>query len=379
MATTRRTLLAGAAALAATTTFAEAADEIAIGCTCPVTGPLSTSGQQYYFSLQMAQDDINAKGGIGGKKLRIVFEDTRDSNAVAVNAFLKLVRDLQPPAVLLSSYTTQNLATEPDVTKAAIPCLYSGGGDSVQDKHNKWMFRIRPNDGIQGLAIAKFLQEDVKAKKAAVIYIQNDFGQGVANTVDKLMKQAGSPLIARESYGANDKDMSAQLLGFKSKGADAIVTISYGVDGSLILKQIKQLGMTQPVMASSGVMVPAALNLCTPDEVANLHGIIDAFLDESRQDATGDYARRFRQRFNIKADPYGSCYYDAAFMLKEGIEKVGTDPEKLRDFFATLKGFKGVTNTFTTDADNNMVHSVAVVAFKPGTTDMSFVRTLDVT
>ncbi len=381
---TRRITLRAAAAAAGLATLtgrpglAEAADTLQIGCVVPLTGPLSASGQQYHFSLQLAQDDINAKGGIAGKKLDIVFADTRDSNAVAVNAFIKLNKDLKAPFMFLSSYTTQNLASEPDVTKAAIPVVYSGGGDVVQERKNRWMFRIRPNDGIQGQALSQLLLNDLKAKKPGIMFIQNDFGQGVANTVADLCKKNGVNPVGVESYGANDKDMSAQLLGFKNKGADAVVTVSYGIDGALVLKQVHQLGLTVPVITSSGVMIAAAINLLAPDEVANVYGMIDSFIDEARQDATGDYARRFHTRFGVKADPYGSCYYDGAFMLKEAIEKVGPDAEKIRGWFTQVKDWKGVTQTYTTDSVNNMVHSVAVVKFKPGSTDMQFVSTLTV-
>ena len=107
--------------------------------------------------------------------------------------------------------------------------------------------------------------------------------------------------------------------------------------------------------------------------------MIDAFIDESRQDATGDYARRFRARFGVKADPYGSCYYDAAFMLKDGMEAAGMEPDRLRAWWAQVKDWKGVTQTYRTDVKNNMVHSIATVKFKPGTTEMVFIRDLAVT
>ncbi len=379
--TRRTTLRAAAAATGLAVGFpgrGHAADPLQIGCVVPLTGPLNTSGQQYHFSLQMAQDDINAKGGIAGRKLEMVFADTRDSNAVAVNAFIKLNKDLRAPFMFLSSYTTQNLATEPEVAKAGLPVAYSGGGDAVQERKNRWMFRIRPNDGIQGDALGRLLLDDLKSKRPAILYIQNDFGQGVARTVQRLCTAAGSEPVGFESYGANDKDMSAQLLGFKRRDADAVVLVSYGADGALILKQTKQLGITTPLIASSGVMVPAAINLLSSDEVGKLYGMIDSFIDEGRQDPTGEYARRFRARFGVKADPYGACYYDGAWMLKSAIEQAGTEPEALRNWFAGVKDWKGVTHTYSTDALNNMVHSIAIVRFKPGTTELDFVRTIAV-
>jgi branched-chain amino acid transport system substrate-binding protein len=381
-ALSRRTTLKAVAAAGVSTfglaDFSHAAEELRIGAQVPLTGPLNVSGQQYHFSLQLAQDDINAKGGIAGRPLKVVFEDTQNSNAVAVNAYIKLVKDLKPPFLFLSSYTTHNLASEPEIAKAGIPCVYAGGGDAVHERKNKWMFRIRPNDGIQALAIARFVIDDLKAKKVGILYIQNDFGQGAALAAEKIMKDAGLQIVAIESYGASDKDMSAQLLKIKNGGAEAFCTVSYGADGSLIIKQAKQLGFAMPMVCSSGVMVPAAVNLMQPDEVANLHGIIDTVLTEARGPKGVDYSKRFLERFKVKADPFGACYYDSAWMLKEAVEKVGTDPEKLRNFFASIKDWDGVTHTYTTDALNNMVHSVAIAKFKPGTTDITYVKTIKV-
>lgn len=164
----RRKVMAGAAAATGLTIWSQRlsaqSGEVAVGAMVPITGPFNVSGQQYHFSLQMVQDEINAKGGVAGKKLKIVFEDVKDSNSVAVNAYLKVVRDIDPPLVFLSSYTTQNLATEPEVTKAQIPGMYAGGGDAMHLKKNPWLFRIRPHDGLQALALAKHATEGLGKK-----------------------------------------------------------------------------------------------------------------------------------------------------------------------------------------------------------------------
>lgn len=377
---TRRTALSGMVAGAGITIYtprlSAQSGEIAVGAMVPITGPFNVSGQQYNFSLQMAQDDINAKGGVAGKKLKIVFEDVKDSNSVAVNAFLKVVRDINPPFVFLSSYTTQNLATEPEVTKAQIPCMYAGGGDAVHLKKNPWLFRIRPYDGLQALALAKQATEGLGKKKIGIIYVQNDFGQPGALAAAKIVKDAGAEVVGMEAYAFTDNDMSAQLQKLKSAGADCLICISYGKDGALVLKLAKEMGIGLPVVISSGVMVPAARNLIAPDELANVYGVMDADLGDNRGAAVAEYTKRFKERFKVDADPFGSCYYDGAMILKQVMDKVGPDRVKIRDELKTVKDYKGVTNVFTTDADGNMVHSLAVFSIKPGTRDLVFARTI---
>src|SRR5713226_1337497 len=318
---TRRTALSGMVAGAGITIYAPRlsaqSGEVAVGAMVPITGPFNVSGQQYHFSLQMVQEEINAKGGVAGKKLKIVFEDVKDSNSVAVNAYLKVVRDIEPPLIFLSSYTTQNLATEPEVTKAQIPGMYAGGGDAMHLKKNPWLFRIRPHDGLQALALAKHATEGLGKKKIGIIYVQNDFGQPGAVSAEKIVKAGGAEVVGMEAYAFTDNDMSAQLQKLKNAGADCLICISYGKDGALVLKLMKEMGIGLPVVISSGVMVPAARNLIAPDELANVYGVMDADLGDARGPAVADYTKRFKERFKIDADPFGSCYYDGAMILKQ--------------------------------------------------------------
>jgi branched-chain amino acid transport system substrate-binding protein len=376
----RRKVMAGAAATAGLTIWSQRlsaqSGEIAVGAMVPITGPFNVSGQQYHFSLQMAQDEINAKGGVAGKKLKIVFEDVKDSNSVAVNAYLKVVRDINPPLVFLSSYTTQNLATEPEVTKAQIPGFYAGGGDAMHMKKNPWLFRIRPADGLQALALARYATEGLGKKKIGIIYVQNDFGQPGAVAAEKIVKANGAEVVGMEAYAFTDNDMSAQLQKIKNAGADCLICISYGKDGALVLKLLKEMKIDFPVVVSSGVMVPAARNLIAPDELARVTGVMDAYLAPERGPEVAAYIKNFKDRFKLEPDPFGSCYYDAAWILKQVLDKVGPDRAKIRDALKTVKDYKGVTNVFTTDELGNMVHSLAVFSIKPGTRDPVFIRTI---
>jgi branched-chain amino acid transport system substrate-binding protein len=351
-----------------------AADEIVVGAAVPVTGPLSLSGRQYYDSLQLAQDDINEKGGIGGKKLKIVFEDTQASNSTAVNAFVKLHQEQKPALVFLSSYSTQNLATAPEVTKAQIPVFYAGGADVIGEQKNKWMFRIRPYDGAAAIAMAKFVKDGLKKSKPGILYIQNDFGQGAANVAAEAFKQQGITVVGSEAYGQNDKDMSAQFLSLKGKGADSVLAFVYPTDGALLAQQAKQLGVAVPFIGSSALYLPAALNLMSPRELEGVWGVVDAFLDTASDERVKDFVERYKKRFKRDADPYAASYYDAAMIAAEGLRKVGTDPAKLRDYIAAVKDYKGVGHVYSFDSLGNGVHAVAVVHAKPGTKDIAFVE-----
>jgi branched-chain amino acid transport system substrate-binding protein len=376
LTTSRRRLLSSAAAtglLLASRRPVRAAEEIVVGATVPITGPLAGSGLQYYDALQMAQDDINAAGGINGRPLRIAFEDTQASNSIAVNAFIKLAQQYDPPFIFLSSYTIQNLAVEPQVAKAQIPTVYAGGAVAITDKKNPWMFRIRPPDSLGARGFGDALLNHMKAKDVGIIHVQDDYGTASANAVEAVFKAAGGNVVAMESYNARDNDFSAQLLSIKNKGAQAMVGISYVRDGALVLTQRRNLGITMPMVGATSYVVPALLDLVTPADVEGIVVVVDAVLGEALSPKSADYTKRFLDRFKMRADPFGSCYYDAAMILADAMRKVGPDKAKIRDYFAAVKDYKGVTRTFTTDDINDMAHNVALVDFKPGTKDLQLV------
>jgi branched-chain amino acid transport system substrate-binding protein len=323
--------------------------------------------------LQLAQDDINAAGGINGRKIRMAFEDTQASNSVAVNAFIKLVKDQNPPFIFLSSYTTQNLATEPEVAKAKVPVMYAGGADAIHERKNPYMFRLRPYDSITTAALARVAIDRVKAKKPGIIYVQDDFGQGSANLIEKIFKDGGLDVVGKESFGARDNDMSAQLLSLKNKGADVIVAFTYVRDGALVISGRRALGIDVPMITSGATTLPSTLALLDPKDLENLYSTTDAFLEASQGPKVGEFVDKFTKRFGTRPDPFGSCYYDGAMILADVLRKVGPDREAIRGELAKISNWQGVTQTYRADANGNLAHATVVVQFKPGTKDLVLV------
>ncbi|QTL05730.1 ABC transporter substrate-binding protein [Aquabacter sp. L1I39] len=351
--------------------------EILVGATVPMTGPLSLTGKQYHNSLRMAEQDINAAGGINGRKVKFVFEDTQASNGTAVNAFMKLSQEVKPSFYFLSSYSTQNLAVSPEVKKIAVPAMYAGGADVVAEGGNEWLFRVRPADSVSAAGMVEAAKL-LGAKKPGILFIQNDFGQGGAQIAAKLLEAAGTPVVGMEAYGQNDKDFSAQMLALRSKGADVILMFVYPQDGALLLRQAKMLGMKMPIVTSSAALVPAALQLISPGDLENVSGVVDAYMDPAAGGRMKDFIERYRAAYGIDPDPYGLAYYDGALIMAEGMRKVGTDPKALRDWLAQLRDWKGIGHVYSYDAKGNGVHDLAVVKAKPGTKTFELVKTITV-
>lgn len=268
----------------------------------------------------------------------------------------------------------QNLAVEPEVANAKIPVVYAGGAVSVADRKNPWMFRIRPPDNIGAEAMAPAISSQIHVKKVGIIHVQDDYGTASANTAAAALEKAGMTVVGNEAYNARDNDFSPQLLSLKNKGAEVLIAFSYVRDGALALSQHRTLGFDVPFFGNPSFILSSLLGLVGPADTHDLYAMPDAYLGEAVSPKSADYVKRFAEQFNMRADPFGSCYYNSAMMLADAIRKVGPDREKIRDYLATLKDYSGVTRKFTTDQQGEMAHSVALVKFDEGTKEFRLIR-----
>ena len=350
--------------------------DLSIGATVPITSPYALSGRSYYNTLQMAEKDINAQGGIKGRKVKIVFEDTSNSNTTAVNAFKKVMDTVRSPFVFLNSYTVQNLAVEPEVARAKVPVMYAGGGVAVAERGDAWMFRIRPNDEVAAKGAAQFVAKSLKLKRVGLMGVEGDFGQGGMKVAAEVLKQLGVEAVGQEVYRAADKDMSAQLLSLKNKGAEAIVVFTYVAEPPIIFRQRRQLNLGIPLIGSSGSCLPAATNVMTAQDMEGTYCFTDSLLVGNPDPKVHAWAERYQKDFNFPPDVYGVAYYDGMFILKQAIEKAGLEPQALRDAIAATKDYKGIGATFSFDQRGEGVHQVVVVKPKPGTKDYELLETV---
>ena len=345
-----------------------------VGATVPMTGQSAASGIYYHRALQLAEEDINAAGGINGVPLKFVFEDALSGNSTAVTAFIKLTQEQNPVAMFLTSVTPQNLAVEADVRRAGVPSFYAGGADDIHRLGNPWMFRIKQPDSVVAAAMADVALRDLQSRRPAVIYVQNDYGQGLGRDIERLLRVAGlDPIV--ESYGLEEKDFGSHVLAVTGQGADAIISVGYGRETALLLNARRNLGVTIPVVANPTLALGSTLTLLDPADIDGAFAVVDAYLPARAGFDRHRFVERFERRFGIQADPsYCANYYDAALMLADALRAVGPAPDAIRRYFAELKPTEGVTRRYVADRFGNLGDSVAVVKFAAGSKDFALVR-----
>ena len=174
-----------------------------------------------------------------------------------------------------------------------------------------------------------------------------------------------------------DTDFAPQLLNIKNSRADAFVAFGYIRDVGLMIKQRRALALPELAFVSvSSINENSMLELVTLPDLENIIGVADAVLGQSNPNGprSDKFVRDFTERFKVPPDGFGSVYYDGATIVAEALKKVGPDREKIRDYLASLKDYHGVTGTFTTWPNGDMLHRLSIVEYIPGTKDVRVIK-----
>lgn len=232
-----------------------------IGSPLPITGAGAAFGEKFKKAYQMAIDEINSKGGVGGKKLELIVEDTQAKPTLAVTASKKLMESDKVVALLGGWSSGVALAVAPFANENRIPYLLDHPAlDDITRKGYTYVFRLQPTTGMYSAALESFLLNAVYPKekkklKAAYLYVDNAFGQGVAKYgvlpfFDKNKDKFD--LVIKEAYDEKALDYKPLILKVKSANPDIIVLTSYLTDGILLAKQFKELGVKAKVISGTG-------------------------------------------------------------------------------------------------------------------------------
>ena len=348
-----KTLLraAAAAVLFATplsATIAVAADPIKIGSVLSVSGPAAFLGEPELKTLQMYVEETNAAGGLLGRKLELVSYDD-GSEAAKANGFTKRLLDDDKVDALIGGTTTgATMGLYPLVEKAEIPFISLGGGVVIVDPVKKWMFKVSHNDRMA----AERVFADAKKHgwtKIALVSETSGFGQSGRKETLAAAPKAGVEIVADETYGPKDTDVTAQLSKIKAiPGVQAIFVFGLGQGPAIVTKNIAQLDMKLPIYQSHGVASEEFIRLAGPSaEGVRLTAaavlVPDQLADSDPQKkVVKSYVAAYTAKTGQPISTFGGHARDAFFIWKAAVERAGTvDKAKVRDEIEKTTGFAG--------------------------------------
>lgn len=345
-------------------------EPIKIGAIVAITGPASPLGVPERDTLMMLEEKINAEGGVNGRPLKIIIYDTESDETKAVMAIKKLIEEDKVLAVIGPSQTGTTLAVVDTVEKAEIPHISLAAGIQIVEPVKKWVFKTPQTDVFAVSRILDYL-ETQGISKIAVINVSNAFGESGKNQILLQAKERDMEVVAEESFGPEDTDMTAQLTRIKASDAEVVICWGTNPGPAMVAKNMMQLGMKIPLLQSHGVANKKFIELA--GEAAE--GVIfpagrllvakDLPEDDPQKPVLLEYSSMFEEKYGRSADTFGGHAWDALYLLVNAIKKVGTDKEAIRDALENTTGFVGTGGIFNfSPEDHNGLTKDAFVMVK---------------
>jgi branched-chain amino acid transport system substrate-binding protein len=340
---------------------AVAAEPIKIGSVLSVTGPAAFLGDPELKTLQMYVEDINKKGGLLGRPLELVHYDD-GSDAGKANGFTKRLIDDDKVDILVGGTTTgATMSAAPLVDKAGIPFISLAGAVVIVEPVKKWVFKTPHTDRMA----AEKVFEDMKKRgisKVALLSESSGFGQSGKKETEGVAAKYGITLVANETYGPKDTDMSPQLTKIKnSAGVQAVFIFGLGQGPAIATKNYKQLGITLPLYHAHGVASEEFIKLAGP-AAEGIRLPAAALLVASKLDAKDPqkpivtaYSKAFSEKWKTDVSSFGGHAYDGLMLAVDAIKRAGsTDKAKVRDAIEATKGYIGTGGIVNMSATDHM-------------------------
>jgi branched-chain amino acid transport system substrate-binding protein len=343
---------------------------IPLGLTTALTGNVALLGTQARSGVEFAVDEINAAGGINGKKLALTTEDTGSSSTDSLNAINRVLEG--KPLVIFGSMISPHVFAQTEVvTKSETPFLVGATNAKVTSQGSKWLFRTHVHDGQLADLIPEYLVKSLGKTKPGIIAVADDYGLGASRGIQATLVKLNAAPVAVTSYAPSDKDMSAQLLEINDKGADSVIVFGRPADVTLVVKQMNDLGIKLPIIGNSSLVAQTALNNLTAAEADGAYAVGGMIPQTSTDPKILDWAKRVQDKYKVPADNFAVSYYDTVYMLKSIIEKVGCDKGAIRDALAATKDWKGMLISYQADALGDLAHTLGVYRNKGKTPELA--------
>lgn len=359
-------LLAGCGANASSSEDSSAsssasADTIKIGANFELSGNVSAYGTAEFQGVQLAVDDINAAGGVLGKQIELISYDNKSTPTEVASVATKLASKDQVAAIVGPATSPNTEAAIVSAERAGIP-MVTPSGETAEP--SDYLYRIAFQDSHQGIAAANFASNNLGAKKAVIL---GDSSSDYAESIAQAFKDNfDGEIVAHEYFSSGEANFNAMLTNIKAMDFDVLFIPGYYEQGGPIIKQAREMGITQPIIGSDGFANDKLVELAVPENVDDVYYIAH-FSYNSDDQYIQDFIAGYQEKFDMKPDVFSGLGYDAMMLVAKGIEAAGTtEADSLMDAMDAIKDFQGVTGTFTIDAEHNPIKSITIIELQDG-------------
>ena len=339
-------------------------DEIVIGGLAPLTGSVAQYGVAVDNAVKMAVDDINAKGGLLGKRIKYISYDEKGDPTEATNAYTRLV-DQDKIVALIGDVTSAPCeAVAQQAARDKLPMITPSGTSEAITTYGENVFRACFIDPYQGQLMASYASKKLNAKTAAILFDNGDpYSSGIADAFEAAAKALGMTITNKEGYASKSTDFNSQLTKIKAGNPDVLLLPVYYNDVVLIAKQAKDQGLTATLLGADGWDgVAAQLDAASADVVKNAY-FCSQYSASSSDPALQNFLKTYKEKYNEEPNMFAVLGYDAMQIMAAAIEKAGTTNSAAVIKALRETNYQGLTGTTTFDDKRNPVREAIITSF----------------
>jgi branched-chain amino acid transport system substrate-binding protein len=340
---------------------------IKVGEFASLTGKEAAFGQSSHKGTQLAVEELNAAGGVLGRRIELITEDNQSKAGESATIAKKLISRDKVVALIGEVASTRSLEAAPIAQQARIPMISPSSTNPKVTEIGNYVFRVCFIDPFQGVVMAKFARNTLKLKRVAVLTsVSSAYSVGLAKYFKERFAQDGGVIAIEQKFSEGDKDFKAQLTAIKAANVDGIFLPGYYTEAALVCKQARDLGLSIPLFGGDGWEAPQLLSIGGAAVEGTYYST--HYSPENKSPAVTGFVERFKKRWNNEVpDAMAALGYDAAMVLADAIRRAGTtESAKLRDAIAATKKLPSVTGETTLDAQRNASKAAVVIAVRNG-------------
>ncbi len=341
--------------------FGQTKEPIRVGVLLDMSGQTSSFGTWTYNGINMAVAEINASGGIDGRRIEIFLEDDEGRPERAKEVIRKLISEKEVHAIIGEVASSNSLAAAPVAQEAKIPMITPASTNKKVTEVGNYIFRACFVDPFQGEAMAKFAFAELKIKRVVIMTDESsDYSKGLTDTFNRTFTQLGGKVIMKQSYTQFDPDFKIQLRAIRKLKPDAIYLPGYYGQVAIIAKQARGLNINVPLLGGDGWDSPELWKL--GGQALNNSYITNHFVNDNPATEVQKFSNTYKTKFYGNPDSLAALGYDTTYILADAIRRAKTtDGEKLRDAIAQTKNFSGVTGNININEARNAVKPVVIL------------------
>jgi branched-chain amino acid transport system substrate-binding protein len=343
----------------------EDAKEINIGAILPLSGQISVYGTKMKKGIDLAVNQWNARGGIEGKQIKILYEDDQGDPKTSVSAVQKLIKTKMISVIIGGAISATALPIVPIINQNKVVLFSPAATSPKLSGISPYFFRNWPSDTYDGSAMGQFAAKNLKLRKVSVLYVNNEWGIAITKIFCDKFNKNGGEILQKESYEQNATDFRTQLIKIKNSKSAAIFIPGYLKELINILRQKKELGVKATILSSYGFYDSKILELAT-DAAEGAIFTAPTFDSVNPSPVIKVYLDNYQKEYGEKPDIWSAQAYDAMNIIATSIERKKHTGNRLRDEIAKTRNYEGVSGNTSFNDTGEVLKPLKLMMVKNG-------------